>query len=174
MSNSLRNAFEFGDDDLAANRQGKISDWQRRRLRDLQSKAQRLFLFPVSLPIIFVLFGKGSTLLGVLLGALAVYVVYTTYIRWHSLDVESKMTDGVQSIHGWVTRQRVHSRRGDRYTMEINGSQFKLTIPQYDSLTDHSEYRVYYVPLSQTILSLESEASEFNRPGQLGERLGTL
>ena len=173
-SDGLRNAFEFGDDDLAANQGGEITDWQRRRLREAQSKLMPMLIIPVPLAILAILFWKGTTLAALALIAVAVFFTCRTYMRWRRFAAESQMTRGIETIRGWVTRTERHGRYGSSYWMEINGSKFSVTRAQYDSVTDGSQYRVHFTPLSRTIVSVEPEVREADEWGSLADRLGTL
>ncbi len=170
----LQNAFEFGADDLAANQRGEITDWQRRRLREKQTQALQAFAVPGAAGVMLVAFGRASTLFAVALVIVIAYLSYTAYLGWRSLQVESQMTDGAESIHGWLSKKVSQSRYSTHYRLVINGSEFRIDRAQFDSLIEGIEYRVHYAPLSRTILSLESEASRGNQPGYFAERLGTL
>lgn len=171
----LQNAFEFGPDDLAANQRGEITDWQRRRLREKQTQALQAFAVPGAAGVFLVAYGgRATALFAVAMIALVAYLTYTAFVRWRALQRESQMTNGVESIHGWVTKKVGRSRNSTTYRLVVNGSEFKLSLAQFDSLIEGIEYRVYYVPLSQTILSLEAEESRGNQPGYFAERLGKL
>ncbi len=177
MSNvdRLQNAFEFGPDDLAANQRGEITEWQRRSLREKQTQALQAFATPGAAGVFLVVFGgRATTLFAVVVVAVMVYLTYTAYVRWHSLQVESRMTNGVESIHGWITKKVSRSRYSTTYRLIVNGSEFKISLAQFDSLVEGIEYRIHYVPLSRTIISLEPEESRGNQAGYFAERLGNL
>lgn len=150
----LQNAFEFSDADFAANREGKLTKWQQRRLKEKQSKSL-LEPLVVAAFAILVLFTELPSLAKLLFIAFATVFVLRDFRHWQSFSHDLHPSSSVHSLKGWASKRKQLYRDGYRYSLVLAGTSFRINGLQYEALIEGTEYCAYYAPLSQKLLSIE-------------------
>ena len=159
----LMAALNFTADDLAANREGRLSEPQRVRLR-----AARLRFVPIGV----------ATLLGVvLLATTALYLgqinragvlsfvgvalticgaaVSGVLVRnWYRLATDLERNT-VQTLGGTVEHTVRVSGRVANYILRIDGHELSVPKPVFLSLKNGGQYRLYRTPIAQVLLTGE-------------------
>ncbi|MEM0981623.1 MAG: hypothetical protein AAGH78_15290 [Cyanobacteria bacterium P01_H01_bin.58] len=169
----LEAVFHFNDTDLRYNRNGRISDRQKLRLRCMQVLSPlHLFSFLfivihfVSLVHLVVLAINGPQandcfgLLRMFIGFVVLNVV-TIYVTVALIKRLQKLNSDIQN--GWVETKRgsITYRRYYRYKLSIayliriEGKEYRVMFWQAWAFRKHAEYAVYVAPQMQLILSAE-------------------
>jgi hypothetical protein len=156
----------FTADDLAANRDGKISDSQKVYLRSYRLlQARAYFVFGLFLLLIAAVPGlryfrstvrDGYDLLGaVVFFAFALLLIGLGVNRWRR--VQKDIQNGV--VNNANGTARLHIKRAGRghyeYKLRVEGQEFDLSKDTIAAFTEGQSYRVYYTPLSKVVLSSE-------------------
>ena len=162
----LQYAFDFGERELNANRHGRLTAKQQHNLQEhLQTDRLVLLLMGV--------FGVGSGLwavmtitglrkqtdiiqaLLILLVSGVVYVVITVSIwrRWQAF-IQDKRSGHALSASG-IGIIRAIGSKDVKYWLYVGDQRFTLSAGERDALLDGKCYRIYYLPQTYTILSIE-------------------
>jgi hypothetical protein len=155
---TLGRALRFSEDDLALNRQGRLSERQRRRI--VRSMAVWtvivLALCLVVPPILIVavrMWQVGCVIAIILLLAGGILLL----LRISARDLRSGM---VLAVRGPVQRMMVSDGEGGRtYHYTVAGLRFMVSRAAYDALIPNLPYAVYYLPRGRALLSMEPLAA---------------
>ena len=152
---SLAAQLGFSPDDLAANRNGKLSDYQRGRLRFMLLRDTLLYgLFAlVPFVILVVLLTAQSSSPFVLLILALLVLAFVVYIVNLQRSTRADLSGEVKVVTGRVDLRDVG--RGI-YRIGVGQQNFQVSAKVYYAFADGRFYRVYYTPNLKTILSAES------------------
>jgi|GEM_PF-1472590 len=153
---ALANSNNFSLDDLDLNRNGLLSKHQENRL--LQVMAFYLLIFLAGA----VLFGSmiaqiiRATSSTTHLLLMIIGVVLALRFGWSGVQIVMDLWNGkVKSVDGPIARETRRSRYSTAYYYVIDGLRFQVSQAAYNALVEGRPYRVYYVPHSQRLISLE-------------------
>ncbi len=161
---SLREALSFTDADLAANRDGRLTDAQIARLR---RSWRRTLWITVAIVVIgglaattFLFLGQRSdsailTLLGIIItviNAATVGLGAQSYLRL-SRDVSAAR---VTAISGVVSHTIRVSGRVATYVLKLDQQEIVVSKPVFFAVEDRKAYRLYRAPNTKTLLSGEA------------------
>ena len=166
LESSIRNKIGFTEDDLNANRDGKLSDAQRDKLK---AKLQGVWVLAVLglVAVIGVLvktvfdnqFQRTEKLAIVTLVCLVLAVGFLyIWLKWsqYTSDLDRSIAFAAEGRMQLVT---YHNRGNNSYRVRVNHEGFVLDRRLFDLLTEVSkEYEfcaVYYTPQSHVLLSFE-------------------
>lgn len=158
MATRLTRAFDFTNDDLAENQQGRLSDKQRKRLRErmiVWSLASGFFLIIFSVLLIGVI-RNADDLLGYIVAALiALFVLIFATGLWTTIhDTRSDLRQGIVASVTGVAEP--FSRRGYRgrpfHHLKIGTLEFDIS-PRYPAFRANTRYQIFYSPVTKIILS---------------------
>jgi hypothetical protein len=161
----LRKLFQFNEDDLAANRRGRFSEKQIKRLESVARKERKSAWG--SAAILFLIAAAGMALgigLGSIapsrLGSLAMYVCMAALwpLVWGGKGIQIILeANALRQPHLSFVRGQVRIlRHGDReYTLQIEGVEFDVDGNPIGAFTDGVEHTIYYVEETREILSIE-------------------
>lgn len=165
----LAAALKFNDDDLQANRAGRLTVRQRNRVH----VRRRMVIIALTLITAFVGIISAVVILAVLLGAAVSEVaillalggeVVTAGLAWlvWSLRQHYKtyLREGhVARIEGPVTMYQLRERQDDKtrtvYALRIGHLEFEIPEAALSAFTEGSHYIIYYAPDPLTLLSAE-------------------
>jgi hypothetical protein len=165
----LAAAIGFNDDDLRANREGRLTTRQRNRVF-----ARRRTLI-IALTIITAIIGIMSAIVilavltraeisvpAILLGLGGeVVTVGLAYLVWSLRQGYRKylLPGYVQQITGPVTCYQLRERQNDKtktaYYLRIGDLEFEISDVALSAFTDGAPYSIYYVPRPLTLLSAQ-------------------
>ena len=156
----LIEAIGFSEEDLEANREGYMSEQQRRSLfRKWTPWTCFTLLFaalilPTMLP--FVLEQLGTSTLSPLTLIAAVFLVVPVYFayKWWQLSVDMRQRL-VTSVEGRVRLDLSGGGNSSQLTVSIGKAKFHVKKPIFLAFKNGDPYCVYYAPRSKTILSAE-------------------
>ena len=158
----LQNTFEFGDVDVAANRDGKLTEWQQRRLKEKQSKALLDLLLAAGIGVVG-FFSLSIPLIKLLFIAFVAFIVFSGFQHWQNFNRDMQLSSTVHSLKGWASKHKRFSRYdGFRYvySLDLGGTSFTINRTQFETVIEGMEYRVHYSPLTRTLLSIEKVEKE--------------
>jgi hypothetical protein len=158
--------LNFDADDLVANRAGKMSNEQERRLRDVMTKTAAPLV--ITVPALCLWMSLGMTLLNqsgiqrqtgnqpilmIGIGFLTLVPLIFTILVINRLRLlisdSNKMV--VESLSGKVFLDP----NPRRYSLVIEGINFQLSRDAFIRFKSHEYYTVYYTPNSRVVLSAE-------------------
>ncbi len=155
-SPDLAAQLRFTYDDLAANRDGSLSDAQRVRLRRSLLRDTALYALVALLPLGALILALGNqNLCG---GPLALIVLtiltaaFVIYIVSLQRSTRADLASGVRMVSG-----RVETRDVGRgfYRLHVGALNFQVSAREFYAFVNGSFYRIYYTPNLKTILSAE-------------------
>lgn len=163
MKNALQQALDFTDEDLQANRDGKLSDKQRMKLESAQKGSLRaLWVMAIitvaSLLVAIVFGGYGLIAFGciALILAILALVEYLTSYRAYQHDLTVPKIETAQGLVEYVMRENTAF---DGMThpsgIRIGEMKYLLLEDQTTSFVEGEVYIVHYAPATQTLLSAE-------------------
>ncbi len=162
---TLAEALNFSDDDLAANRQGRLSEAQKKRLlrgwrRTLWIVITLVILFGLIATIMIFLGQRNSspilTVIGVIvtiINATIVGLAAQSYLRTSS-DVGAGK---IATIDGVVTHTIRVSGRAATYVLKLDAQEIVVPKPVFFAIEDRKSYRFYRAPASKTLLAAEPD-----------------
>lgn len=161
----LRRLFQFTEDDLAANRRGRLSEKQIARL-EAEARQERKSAWE-SAAILFVIAAAGMAV-GIGIGSIAptLYSRIAMYFFMGALWPLVWAGKGIQIILAanalrephlsFVTGQVHVVHHGDReYTLQVEGLEFDVDGNPSEAFTEEEEYTIYYVEPTREILSID-------------------
>lgn len=162
-ADGLRAALHFTDQDLAANRLGKLTSMQAQRLRRQQRRSALfgglafvtlalaatalIFAGQQASSAIMLLAGMGITLVN----ALIVGHLGRAFMRVDS-DLRS---NGVEALAGEVQRVLRRGRQRDNYLLQVAGQRLYVSQDIFLQFDHQRRYRIYRTRLSRILLSAE-------------------
>jgi hypothetical protein len=164
---ALKSALKFDDDDLAANRAGKLADSQKKQYDTPQ-------MSPLVQAVIFGhLVGVGGliALIALISGEPAMWLVLAVVLGLAGLPffmmkneaalrpvVTADVRRGVvEQTCGTVFVQKAQSQqRGAHYTLTVEGVQMTIPAKAFTAFRHGERYCVYYLPNSKTFISAEA------------------
>lgn len=161
LTDVLGRVHGFSRDDLAVNREGRIAPAQMARLR---SHAIQTGLLAIVFLAVFV----GGFVLAYILRsawyavatagwAVVLALVLPTMVRY-CINWLRERNDTIATMQGSGEKGFTYTVSG-RSTVKyylINGTRFDVGSRAYDALVEGEQYRVYYTPLTKTIVSIEA------------------
>ncbi|MBE2182519.1 MAG: hypothetical protein IAE89_03750 [Anaerolineae bacterium] len=162
---SLAEALQFDDGDLGANREGRLSENQRARLRQNWYRGLGisfgLIAFGVVAATVFLFLGWRMetvvlTLVGIALtffNAAVVGLLAQAYLRYRG-DTQAGT---VIKLEGSASRTlKINERaRSAAYFVKIGGQELRVNKPVFNAFHDHGVYCIYRAVISKQILSAE-------------------
>lgn len=161
LRDALQQTNSFDEYTLALNRRGEMTDAQKQwlggsRRGDLRA-AVIIALLGVALFGVNILFQTGLDA-ETLLGGAAFFVLFSGYFvyRWWAQNADARSAV-VQMAEGAVTKLQQRTEESSTYTYYyvINGIRLEVGEAAYQALIDQVVYRVYYLPRSRQLLSIE-------------------
>ena len=160
----LQEALNFTDEDLQANRDGKLSEKQREKLEIAQQRSFRVlwvmtFIILASLLLALVSGTYGLIALGTIALLLAIMALmeYLTSYRAYQHDLNLKTIETAQGLLEYIMRENT-SFDGMTHPagIRIGELKFLLLQDQTTSFLEGEIYSIYYAPATQTLLSAEA------------------
>lgn len=152
---AVRNAFEFGEDDLVENRAGKLTEWQKRGLKEKQKRILRELMFIVPVAIYGVI-SLPIPVIRVAFTIFAIYILVDMGMQWRHFKHEMHTLNRVEYTQGWATKSKRLARELRYvYRVEVATTAFNITRDQYEVFTEGATYRAYYTPLTRTLVAIE-------------------
>ncbi|MBI4492652.1 MAG: hypothetical protein HY690_07665 [Chloroflexi bacterium] len=159
LTGVLGQVLGFTKDDLAANREGRISPAQATRLR---SRAIQTGLLATVFLAVFV----GAFVLAFTFRSTWYLVSFGIWLLISLLVLPSMIhysMDRLRERHGSIASVRGHGskdfRRNSRALIKsyvVSGKRFDVSGRAYDAMVEGEAYRVHYTPIGETILSVEA------------------
>ncbi|MEO8392593.1 MAG: hypothetical protein ABI700_06340 [Chloroflexota bacterium] len=157
ISQNLAQELNFTFDDLEANREGRFTEPQRKRLRLLMLRDVVSYGLLALLPLgglVALLTGSADhpvngvmlALLLILFGLLIFYVIRQVYATRADLTGGVKVVTGQAALH--VAGRGLHS-------LSVGQQNFQISKKVYSAFAEDKFYRVYYAPKLKAILSVE-------------------
>ncbi len=171
----LSEVIGFNDEDLQANRKDALSKRQASSLRKKAGRWLDLYALAIVLGLAadaYVVAQGNSTNenLGSIVGKVAVIsgitlvvLVYGWLMRSSELLTVEKQT--IDVLDGRLHLYVVPTRYSSLYRLEIEGIVFDVSREMHNIFVDGADYRIYYSPVTKTILSVEHSS-----PGQRRQR----
>lgn len=171
--NYIKGYFAFDENDLLANRDGKLSDRQRERIREADQSADRFIRG------LFFLCLVG----GIFLGILAIYTRNNLWLwigmaflllisAWLFRGIRTEVDDTVQKVQGVVSFVKAEKKTGSAddsssrrrkasgYEMRVGSEVFANVNPVGLEHMQGSTYTIYFTKTTREILSVEPIAEE--------------
>lgn len=152
---NLQAAFFFSADDLNANRRGIVTDAQIARLRKLRRQGVPLLILAVLAAGLAIGVRNDAAWLSIVMVAFIVLLVAAAIGFWRRFDRESQ-SPRVASVRGPASK-RYFAGRNRRFFLRVGEVEFSVMVYQYNAVMEGRSYRVYYTPITRTILSLEAD-----------------
>ncbi|MEL6405513.1 MAG: hypothetical protein AAFR81_14180 [Chloroflexota bacterium] len=153
----------FDQDDLSANREGKLSERQQDELRRLQTRTLLIgaggFMGFALVATIFLFFGSGDalwllTFLGIFVTILNALFVGMLARQWMRLRAD--MDSGtITTLEGELERVVLPDRRANNLILRIEGEDFHVKKTVFQQFRHEVAYRVYRTTHSRVLLSAE-------------------
>ena len=162
--------LQFTSDDLALNRQGKLSPGQIARLRAI-TRAQRIYYllilgFVVILSIVMNLVFSTKVQPGVAFAmvilSILIVVVCAAFIVYFSARAQRKLAQGtVNSARGKVSSFKYRKNRNSsyRYYVKVENVLFRVSDSLFAAFHNGHSYIVYYVPLMRMTIVAPEEVT---------------
>ena len=166
--NQLKGYFAFTDSDLSANRNGKLSEKQIKRIVEVDQFANRFVLG------LFIVFLVGTLFLGYRVISemtnIALWIwtfVLLVVTAWAFRGVRTKVDNSVEKTEGEVQFVKVEKQTGSAtdpsskrtmvssYEMRVGGVAFGNANPALIDIMQGDVYAVYYTRTTRQILSVE-------------------
>ncbi|MEL6224894.1 MAG: hypothetical protein AAFR31_19860 [Cyanobacteria bacterium J06627_8] len=162
----LKTVFHFSDADLHANRNGRMSDRQKLRLRCMQ------VFSPWHIIAILLAISLSGDLIqhlsqindGSTIQAIAPKIAYTVLVdvlvalfiteRVWKLNRDIN-TGRVEMAKGVITYRHQYGRRSIRHFICLDGKEYRVTFWQQRAFRKNKEYAVYVAPQMKLVLSTE-------------------
>jgi len=165
----LSNALEFDDDDLTANRAGRLSPNQITKLIRYQRQRLRFMIVVIAAGVVFtglIVVEPSPTLtsdkaLEIIVLFWMVVILLEVFYFFQRQRNDQEIVDGtIQMLEGEVYPQRIRTpgRRGPgggRYIIAIRGKRFWVQPEIFRAFLPDHHYRIYSTPYSKVILSAE-------------------
>lgn len=152
----LASTNNFSADDLRQNQKGLLSKRQENRLLGILAFDGLIFLiglvlFVSMIPQILRAVSTGYFFLLLIIG-----VIVVLRFGWAAVRMIQDLWRGqVKQIDGPVSRQTRRSRYRTTYLYVIDTHKFEVTSAAYHALLEQPTYRIYYVPNSKRLVSIE-------------------
>lgn len=153
---SLEDALQFNAIDLAANRQGYLTQEQRERLYVSRLRVGSVLRHGIVLMIAIALCFVTRNTLGaafILLAATLGMVMLSLQAR--NIPDLQQSTARVAQVRGVVQRNTINMGQRTQHVIRVEGLSFKVSEAQYYAFKDRSKYILYYLPQTYTLLSAE-------------------
>lgn len=154
--NPLMQALNFNEDDLAANREGRLSKAQRNLLYSHQNVQNTWILlsFLTGCPLMLVLLLAASRLGALIL--VPVMVIGLAVATWFFLSQRQRfardLADAVHVLEGPVQLDVISE---STYIVAIGDQELSVKKAAFLAFKNGDPYRIYYAPHSKTVLSVE-------------------
>jgi len=165
----LSEAFDFSEDDIAANREGKLSNSQKSRLVKIYFSSRNFWgAILLGLPFlalgiwVFVTIGSLNIILKIMILLVGLLLILPTL--WQYISIRQDINAGqVTSWQGRISLTKQASRGGDSHFIGLNNHRgestksYEITAKQYKLLNQHVDFRVnlYITPKSKIIVAME-------------------
>jgi hypothetical protein len=152
----LAQANQFSLEDLEQNHTGRLSENQSKHLMFVLAFYAFLVLSGVflALSVLFRMSGRNPSGLPILLLLFA--VLFVSRLGLSVVQMVADLWSGeVSSLEGPVTRQTRRSRYSRSYYYAAGLHKFQISQAAYNALIEGKSYRIYYVPRSQRLVSIE-------------------
>ncbi len=163
----LMTAFYFDAQDLEANQAGKLTDWQRNRLKaDIRRSTSALAIIGFGGVFVFAAGASvfvssphtpAESLLPLVLIVLMIAAFAAAYYYLRSQHASADLSQQqVGTVEGRVELKAASSgERSSAYSARVGSIQFPLKQHEFLAFKNGDPYRIYYAPQSHRILSLE-------------------
>lgn len=160
--------FGFEENDLIANRNGELSEKQRKRIKDADRFAERF------IQLLFILFLAGGIFLGILaffteknIGLWIGMVILFLLAGWAFRGAHTEVDDAVQKVEGQIDIVKIGNMTGSvntaspqpmnvsGYEMRVGGEVFDNANPALIEYMQGDTYLVYFTKTTRQILSVE-------------------
>lgn len=163
MSEILAAANEFSFEDLSANHNGETTFSQRRKLLPKALVGVFLCLLGVVFLVVIVFFAFSSNLRDTrptmfIFGIMAaVFLVLGGFLLVNALvDMFISAPQQIQGLAHKEKRVTGGKHRTTHYYYVIGGQSFEISYRAYEALIDGLEYRIYYLPRTKQLISIEA------------------
>ncbi|MCC7208552.1 MAG: hypothetical protein IT323_14685 [Anaerolineae bacterium] len=148
----IASAFRFNEYDLNANREGKLSDAQRRALRRRRTISLALAAFALAAAV--ALLANSSAAMVCLAGFFGVGVLQQAF---RVARLQRDLSAGRSTTHFGRIHLRVQNKRRSELFIEseMGLRRFRISTEQMLALRDGGYYTLYAAPRSDTLLSAE-------------------
>ena len=163
-SHALKKFFHFTDADLSANRNGRFSVSQQKRLKDEARARQKSARESAGILLVIASFGLGAGLLiafnaptwgaRILIGSLlcALWPLAWGWKAWTALQSAPAMEGQVRAARGRARVVRVE----DEFMLEVGERRFDLEKNPGGLIAEGEEVVVFYLERTEEILSVET------------------
>jgi hypothetical protein len=162
MSERFKTEFKFDDNDLQANREGKLSDRQIQTFKKkIRSNYWIIIISPIAFWIIlliilpFTFFLDGSPVLPAAIGAFILGVIILAGMRNSIRNIRKDMDSGKVLNHSFIPADDVRQTKST-YTLKAPDGDLIFNNRQYNLFKKKSRYIVYFTASGKNILALES------------------
>jgi hypothetical protein len=157
MATMLARAFDFTNDDLAENQQGRLSDKQKTSLRERMifvGLAIGFILTFLSVILIGLIRNSDNLLEYMVTGLVALLVFVFAAALWGGItDTRSDLRQGVvASVTGMAEPYTRRGYRGWDNYLKIDTLDFMIS-PHYPAFRAETRYQIFYAPATKVILS---------------------
>jgi hypothetical protein len=158
----LASVLYFDGSDLAANRNGEMSESQAAHLHNQRQN----FWFEIGAAAVFIVLTVLSFLASEVIGAMALFVllvILLPYLVWRKHEQNKRINYDIEDGKVWFAMGQVildqHSPNGRvssmRYMMTVSSTTFELNKDVFLRFKHLDYYNIYFAPLSRIILSAE-------------------
>ena len=162
MRVDLPDALHFSEDDIAANRDGRISAEQQARLR----RGFRRTLIAAVVGIILIGLGattliflgqqNNSTVLIILgIGLTVLNAIIVGFLVRNRLRLQSDLAKPVRMQDGIVSRTLRISGRSPTFILKFEGDELIVTRDTFNAFIDGAVYKLYRTAASETLIAAE-------------------
>lgn len=156
LLNALAQSNNFTPADLGQNRDGRLGRHQENRL--LIVLALYLLGLPIGAILFFSLRMQIERALSPTATIMLMIVFAFLFLRfcWSALKIVADIWNGrVKSLEGMVELDIHRSRYSDSYYYVMDTIRFQISRAAYNALVEGKPYRVFYVPYSRRLVSIE-------------------
>lgn len=165
---TLMEALDFSPDDVAANREGRVSERQQAKLRAARRRSVYVgaaILIAVGLAATVLLFlGERNesailTFVGISVTVCNAVIMSMIVRNWLRLtaDIDSGQVTALEGeVHHTI---RVTGRMAN-YLIRLQGQEVVVSKPAFLAIREGAPYRVYRTPAAKTLLSIEAVDTE--------------
>lgn len=159
----LRETLHFTADDLAANREGRLSDRQRTQLEAVRRRGALLGgLFVVvfdlaAAALLFLALANSSVILnalGVATVVCSAFLVGILVRNWQRVSADMQ-DDAVETLQGTLERIVKKTGRANVFVLRIGGQDIAVSEAVFRSFLHQTPYVLYRSPRSKVLLSAE-------------------
>lgn len=160
---SLMEALEFTDDDLVANRAGRLSAAQVERLKRLRSRALTVGIAVVVviglIATMFLFLGQYNaspilSIVGIGITVCNAVVAGVMLRNWLRLGADIR-GEVVQTLTGKVKHTLRVAGRVPTYILTIDGQELQVGKPLFFAIRENERYCLYRAPASRVLLAAE-------------------